>query len=268
MAPVIQADLAVTTALKQTPELETRAQAIAAALNCPYVPRNDRSALALLQTWSVTGLLVVSAGKLSYTSGKGDEFFFHPGLSGIRINRLSSGQPDQMIAAMSLQPGDRVLDCTLGLGTDAIVASYVAGTAGRVVGLENSPALAYLVKTGLSDYPAATPDLTAAMRRVQVVTGEHLDYLQELAPRSFDVVYFDPMFRHPKLRSTSINALRHLADPAPVKNLALQEAVRVASKRVVLKERRGSPEFGRLGFTEIHGGLYAPIKYGVINCYD
>ena len=265
---VNQADFVVTTALKRKPELESQAKDIAVELNRPYVPRNNRSAAAVLNACSVAGLLVVSTGKLSFVSAGGDVFFFHPGLAGMRINSLAKGENDWMIEAMALKPGDRVLDCTMGLGVDAIVAGYVAGSTGLVVGLESSMALAYLVKTGLCSYSAGDEILLNAMRRIQVAGGDHLDYLRGLAANSFDVVYFDPMFRHPRLRSASINSLRTLADPAPVTGLAVQLAVRVARKRVVLKEGRGSAEFGRLGFTKIMGGAYAPIKYGVIDCYE
>ena len=260
-------DYAVTTAHKQTPEMVVRALEIAAVLHCVYVERNERSLETLLNNRSLSGLVVVATDKISYVSDEGEEFFFHPGLSGLRINQLTSGHTDRMIEAMSLEAGDRVLDCTLGLGTDAVVAGHVAGTAGCVVGLECSPVLAYLVGTGLSAYTVKDKNLTEAMRRVQVMRVDHLDYLQNLAAGSFDVIYFDPMFRAPRMRSTAINSLRSLADPAPVTGRAVDLAVNAAGKRVVMKERRGSPEFARLGFSVISGGRYAPVKYGVIDCH-
>lgn len=257
----------VTTALKQTPEMERRAKEIAAELGCVYVERNDQPVKALLEIRSVSGLLVTHTGKLSYVSDGGDEFFFHPGLAGLRIEQINNGQTDRMIEAMALLPGDSVLDCTLGLGADAIVAAYVAGAAGLVVGLESSLPLAYLVKTGLSSYISKDQMLAESMRRVRATWADHLEYLSGLAAGSFDVVYFDPMFRRPRLQSPAINSLRILADPAPVTDLAIDLAVRIARKRVVLKERRGSSEFERLGFTGILGGRYAPIRYGVIDCH-
>ncbi|MCL2766787.1 MAG: class I SAM-dependent methyltransferase [Peptococcaceae bacterium] len=260
-------NFAVTTAQKQLPDMVSRAKDIASVLNCVYIERKERPIRVLINALSVSGLIVVSAGKLSFVSGGGEEFFFHPGLAGIRIHQLSNGQADWMIEAMSLLPGDSVLDCTLGLGTDAIVAGYMAGAAGRVVGLECSSALAFLVKVGLQTYISKDRNLTEAMKRVQVVQMDHLDYLRGLDADSFDVVYFDPMFRMPRMRSTAINALRILADPTPVDCRAVSLAVRVARKRVIMKERRDSPEFERLGFTAILGGRYAPIKYGVIDCY-
>lgn len=49
-----------------------------------------------------------------------------------------------MVEAMDLKPKMSVLDCTLGLGTDATVASYIVGENGKVVGLE-SATLIYLI---------------------------------------------------------------------------------------------------------------------------
>jgi hypothetical protein len=40
--------------------------------------------------------------------------------------------------------------------------------------------------------------------------------------------------------------------------------MRVARKKVVLKERNDSGEFDRLGFTHIQGSKNNPIAYGVI----
>jgi 16S rRNA G966 N2-methylase RsmD len=209
--------------------------------------------------------VLVTEEKISYV-GPGCEFFFHPGLAGLRIDRLSQGGVDRMVEAMSLEPGDRVLDCTLGLGTDAIVAAYSAGGTGEVVGLESSLLLACLVEEGLGNYKKAEPRLQEAMSRVKVVHTGHYEYMQGLSANSFDVVYFDPMFRQPLKQSPAINALRLLADPAPLEQKVMELAVNIARKRVVLKERRGSSEYSRLGFATIYGGRYAPVQYGVIDC--
>lgn len=256
---------AVTTSQRQTSDLAATAKSLAGELQTLYVERNERPLETLLTALELDGLIVVSAKGLSFVSGQG-EFFFHPGLAGLRINELRNGKADQMTEAMSVCPGDKVLDCTLGLGTDAIVAGYAVGSAGQVVGLENSPVIAYLVKAGLISYPIINEDLSAAMQRVQVVQSEHRAYLRALPPDSFDIVYFDPMFRCPRRRSPAINALRGLADPAPLERETIDLAVKIAKKRVVLKERRGSAEFGRLGFEKMHGGRYAPVVYGIIDC--
>jgi hypothetical protein len=255
---------AVTTSQSQTSDLVHYAKRIAYELDTPYVERNGRSLKAISAILGVEGMVVVSSRKVSYVSQEG-EFFFHPGLAGLRIKELKNGKTDQMIEAMSIGPGSSVLDCTLGLGADAVVASFVAGKDGRVVGLESSPVIAFLVKLGLKSYQEACGDVTAAMRRVEVVRADHREYLRTLPAGSFDVVYFDPMFRFPRRRSPAMNAIRALAAPDPLDRETIDLALKIAARRVVVKERRGSAEFRRLGFEKIYGGRYAPVVYGVIN---
>jgi len=258
---------AVTTSHNQSPGLGQQAREVAAQLECDYIDRGERPLAELFSRWSLDGVVVVAVNKLSYVGQEG-EFFFHPGLAGVRINRLNQGEADRMVEAMDLHPGDRVLDCTLGLGTDAIVAGHVVGPTGLVVGLEKSPVMAYLVKTGLSTYNGTDDSLNTAMERVQAVWGEHLDYLGRLGEKSFDVVYFDPMFRKPRLQSVALNPLRALAELDSIQVRAVELAMKVARKRVVLKERRGSAEFARLGFSSVLGGKYSPVGYGVIEGHD
>lgn len=169
-----------------------------------------------------------------------------------------------MIGAMSLRAGDSVLDCTMGLGTDAIVASYAAGAAGRVTGLESSAIIAELVKRGLSAYQDDDQDIKLAMRRINVINKNNKEYLASLEAGSYDIVYLDPMFRFPRLMSSAINTARMLANHDPVDCETVELAINVAARRVVMKERRGSAEFDRLGFKHIIGGRHAPVSYGVI----
>ena len=46
---------------------------------------------------------------------------------------------------------------------------------------------------------------------------------------------------------------------------ALVEALRVAKKRVVIKETKDSMEFKRLNISQIYGGKYSSVSYGVID---
>ncbi len=170
-----------------------------------------------------------------------------------------------MINAMSLQSGESVLDCTMGLGTDAIVASFISGVNGRVTGLESSVLISTLVRYGVSTYPETEEDVALSMRRIEVVNVDHKEYLASLSPCSYDVIYFDPMFRNPGYYSPAINAMRFLANPKPVDLQTIDLALRVAAKKVVMKERRGNTEFKRLGFRTVLGGKYAPVVYGVID---
>jgi hypothetical protein len=220
-----------------------------------------------MSSLGVFGILVVSSQRISFFTGS-SEFFFHPGLAKLRINEVKNGKTDQMIQALSLEAGDTLLDCTLGLGTDAIVASYVAGTRGRVTGLESSALIANIVGRGLKTYQFEEEDIAIAMQRIEVVHSNHKDYLAYLPSRSYDVVYFDPMFRLPRKKSPGMDAIRAIANPNPIDRETVTLALRACRRRVVIKERRWSKEFERLGFKEICGGRYAPVVYGVIERQD
>lgn len=257
--------LAVTTSRRQTTDLVYRARQIAKELAIPYIGRDGCSLETVAAVVGAEGMIVVSPQRVSCVTCAG-EFFFHPGLAMMRIKELNNGKTDQMIEAMSIGPGNTVLDCTMGLGTDAIVASYVTGAGGRVVGLESSAVIAFLVNRGLAAHPEPDPDIAAALRRVQVVQADHREYLRTLPPGSFDVVYFDPMFRLPRRKSPAINVMRTLADPDSLERETIHLALKVAVKRVVVKEGRDSrSELGRLGFKNIFGGRYAPVIYGVMD---
>jgi hypothetical protein len=233
-------------------------------LGYPLVPREKLSLPALIDKYQVAGVIVAAPDKVFYYTGE-EEFFFHPNMAAVRIKDIRSGKTDQMVKAMDLRPGDSVLDCTLGFGADAIVSAFVTGTSGTVLGLEVSPVIAALVRYGIKNYNFKSKLLSSTMRNITVINASHYEYLLQTAANSFDIVYFDPMFRQPKYKSSNMTPLRKLADLSPLNRDVLVEALRVARKRVVVKERRGSSEFARLGIDRIEGGKYAPVVYGVKN---
>ena len=193
-----------------------------------------------------------------------EEHFFHPGMAELRIKNIIDGNPDHMTVAMCLTQGMSVLDCTLGMGTDAIVASYIAGENGLVQALEASPVIAEITRQGLDCYDFADPKIKAAAKRVQIQCTDHLLFLQNLADKSYDIVYFDPMFRRPINKSSGIKTLRSFAEQAALTIKTIKAACRVARQRVVVKENKTGSELQRLGFTKIIGGKYSSICFGVI----
>ena len=56
---------------------------------------------------------------------------FHPSMGFVRLKRVLNGKPDPMLEASGMEEGDSVLDCTAGLGADALVFS---GKGGRTAG--------------------------------------------------------------------------------------------------------------------------------------
>ncbi|BEU88514.1 class I SAM-dependent methyltransferase [Selenomonas sp. TAMA-11512] len=253
----------VTTGYRRAAADVKRAKATAEELRIPYLERAHMSYEEIRKERGISHLLVAKKGGLRLITEAG-EMFFHPNMAYIRVKNLRKGLSDHMLEAMDLRQGDSVLDATMGLGADAIVASYAAGEAGCVVALETSPYIYAVVKDGLAHQTFDHLPLVDAMRRIQPRCTDALAYLREQPTSSVDVVYFDPMFRHPLKDSVQLEPLRMVANHEPVSETLLEEAKRVARRRVVLKENSRSREFERLKFTHFAGGKYSAIRYGYI----
>ncbi|MEF3302958.1 class I SAM-dependent methyltransferase [Paenibacillus sp. GYB003] len=254
----------VTTSYSPSGETVERGKRLAAELGVRYVPRGTSSVRRLGERYGESRFLLVAERELFYHGNDEAPLFFHPSLSFVRVKRLMNGERDALIDISGASAGDRVLDCTAGLGADAIVFSYAVGETGEVTAVESEPALYTIVREGLLAYETQLPEFNAAMRRVVMKRAHHLDVLRQLADKSVDIVYFDPMFRLPVEESSAIGPLRQLANHAPLAEEAIREAVRVARKSVVLKEGKESGEFERLGFT-MRSKSRTKIAYGVIH---
>ncbi len=254
----------VTTTRSANEQTVTRAALYAGQLQAAVVARNDLPLSKLQQQTEDACLLVVSADGMQLYCGDHAPLHFHPGTSVIRIKRLRSGEPENLIEACGAREGDTVIDCTAGMATDAILLAHAVGPAGRVTALESEPLLALIVREGLRTHVSGIRDVDDAMRRIQLIESEHGEYLRKLPAKSADIVYFDPMFRHPIEASSSISPLRRLANHQPLQRESVLEAVRVARKAVVMKEQRDSGEFARLGFERMLRSR-TKIAYGVID---
>ncbi|NLB17158.1 MAG: class I SAM-dependent methyltransferase [Syntrophomonadaceae bacterium] len=236
----------------------------AAEAGIRYSPRQDRSLALVMEDERVSWVVVWEReGPLLYRGG--ERFFYHPSMGKNRVSRLRRGESDPLVQAFDLGPGMEVLDCTLGLGADALVISYVVGSTGRVVGIESSSLVAAIVRWGIKKYAKGPVWLQQALDKIEVHAGNHFEVLQSQPSQSFDIVYFDPMFRNPITVSSGISPLRALANPEPLMIEAVQEAQRVARRRVVLKERYQSHEFHRLGFEQVQIGKKSEIAYGIMD---
>ncbi|MBQ3443661.1 MAG: class I SAM-dependent methyltransferase [Selenomonadaceae bacterium] len=251
----------VTTIRKPTLAVETLAKEISLRLGGNFVAREDFSFDELKTIHGAENVLLVKKSSLSVITAEG-ELFFHPNTAHLRIKNLRGGEGDRLIDALKISEGSKILDCTLGLGSDAIVESFVAG---KVVALEVNPLIAEVVSHGLKNFSDDSPHILQAMRRVEVINADCLEFLKTCADNSFDVVYFDPMFRHAVKKSSGINPIRPLADNRPLNKEIVAEACRVAKNRVVMKEHNGSSEFKRLGFEVVSGGKYSSVAFGVID---
>lgn len=252
---------AVTVGRSENSGLESQAKSWANQFGVKYLQRSSKGSLEFLcQQEQVEALLVATkTGPQIYTSA--GTFFFHPSMAVLRLQRLKNNENDHFAAALELKQGMKVLDCTMGLASDAAVASFLVGTNGKVCAVEASPLVHFVVSKGLQDYQAEDADLNDAMRRIETVCSDAAAYLQTLPVDCFDAIYFDPMFKRPVGGSSNMEPLRPVAFEQPLAIETVEAALRVAPL-VVIKER-GQKLLEALGCTEIQGGRYSRIKYGI-----
>ncbi len=244
--------LAATTPLRPSPAEEAEARAAAARHALVYAPRGRRSAAEALREAGADALLVLSP-RASTLLVDGEERRWSPGMGALRAKRARArlrggGDPttrDTFLEAAGIRDGDAVLDCTLGLAADALVAAVAVGPRGRVVGIEASAALAAWVAEGLR----RLGDEAAA--RIEVRAGEHAAILAALPDRSCDVGVVDPMFRHARAEPAGFDLVRRLADPRPLSPAALARARRVARRWVVVKDGAPGWDLARLGLVPL-----------------
>ena len=216
------------------------ARARAATWGIPWLERPRNSSLDPLFA-QAHALLVRGGDGWSLRDAFG-ELRFTPGMAQLRIKRLEAGfQEDMLVRLGELRAGDRVLDCTLGLGADALVAARIVGPTGKVVAVEKSLPLFALASEELRQPWAEI------FAPIDVRCGDSSELLPAMEADSFDVVLFDPMFGRPNKSSNAFGMLRRYADPAPLTEQMVADARRVARRWVVIKGSRYSKDFRKLG---------------------
>lgn len=258
-------NIAVTTTREPDESLNDKAKEISKDLNIPYIKRGNYSIEKTMLKDGVDYLLIVERDKI-VIKGEDSTLFWHPNLSEIKIKSIKSikaGNSNALIEATRLEEGNSILDCTLGLAGDSLIFSAVVGENGTVVGTEINKYIAYLSKFGLENY--SNNENLNCVNNIEVINESYKDYLLKQSDNSFDVVYFDPMFKEPNKKSTTINAFRDFTDHSGLTKEILVEALRVCKKRVVIKERRDFNDFEKLGIEKCYGGKKSgAIIYGVI----
>lgn len=252
----MRAPLAVTTSAKPNEQLVSQAQAAAREWGLPFFSRHTKQSITPWFDARAEALIVFGHDGVTLWDREGHHGF-HEGMAHLRRLRVAAGEPDTFVRVTELRKGDAVLDCTLGLGQDALVASLAVGTKGRVVGVEKSLPLYAIVSEGMKTY-----EFGPASCRVEVVHADTHEYLRALPSRSFDVVYFDPMFARPTKSQPGFDVLRRFADHAPLTAEALQEGRRVARRWVVVKGSRHSDDLRKLGLSPEPGSRYTEVVWG------
>ena len=154
------------------------AKEAADVLGYPIVERNKQS-IARIQKMYQADCLVAGKDRFElYRIGMDKPFFFHPNSAAFRLKRLLNGESDPLMETTQLQTGMTFLDCTLGLASDSIVASFVTGESGRVTGIEVDPDIAFITDRGLRKFPSNSVELTGAMMRINVVHSDAVAFLK------------------------------------------------------------------------------------------
>ncbi len=179
---------------------------------------------------------------------EGRDAAWHPGME--HVWRVS-WQDHPLVRAAGLQPGDRVLDLTLGLGHDArFVAAY---TGAPVLAVERVVPLFLLASEGLA----------AAGDAVDCVLADAWELLPTIADDSFDVVLVDPMFPPREGASHSFDLLRGLAADDTLDAARVAEARRVARRCVVAKQHIYDDLGARLGADVVHRRQHRSAAWAV-----
>jgi hypothetical protein len=245
----------VTVSSRVAPELVERARAKAKAWRLPYFERPRNTGLHKHLGTDASAFLVLGADGWKLTD-EGGALGFSPNLAMLRLKRFDKGERDDtMLRFAELREGDAVLDCTLGLGADALVAARAVGRNGRVLGLEKSLPLWCVMSEGLREW--TWPGSAA----IETAHGDFAEFLARAEPKSFDVVLFDPMFERETKSSPSFDLLRRYASDDALSEESLARARSVARRWVLVKAARYSPALKRLGLRPEQASRSAPTVW-------
>jgi hypothetical protein len=184
----------------------------------------------------------------------------------LRIQHIRQGKPDHLLEALGAAGPVRLLDCTCGFGADSIVASFGLPQGSVVHAMEVSPLLAAVTSWGFSDFVHAHHDVTAALRRIQLRTGDYMAYLRNETAPVYDVLYFDPMFDHPVASSCHFQPVRAIMDHHALTLKTIEYAMKKTRRRVVIKGRSFRELVQAFPESKLYGGRYSRIGYAVLEC--
>ena len=219
-------------------------------------PRADRAIPELVEAAEGAPILILSKAQADLVH-RGRVFRASFGMGFLRLVRARRGEVDPLVRGAALRAGEVVLDATLGLAADALIAAHA--TRAQVMGLEASPVLAAFVSAGLRRI--LVPGRAAA-ELIDVRCADHRQALREMPDGSVDVVLFDPMFRSAGESGALFELVRTLAEHAPLATETLREAQRVARRGVLVKDAPPGNELARLGLRPLPSRRSPRIVFG------
>ena len=253
----------VTTSLKGEVSLKDEAKAWADEVGAHFVPRQGRGEEELHNLYED---LIIYTNMGPEIRTEGGRHHFHPSMAELRIRQIDSGKGDRFLDALAATRPVEFLDCTCGLGSDALVASYGLPRGSRVDAVEASPLLARVTAWGFSRYVHERRAVTEALRHIHLTYNTYESVLTSIKDKSYDIIYFDPMFTRPVQESSNFTPLRDVVCHVPLTTDMIDLALCKAGKRVVIKGRDFSELSGKYDNLKVGGGRYSRISYAVLEC--
>ncbi|MEN8134466.1 MAG: class I SAM-dependent methyltransferase [Thermodesulfobacteriota bacterium] len=223
----------------ETPEQRQKAVVLAKQLQIPLTePDTTNHSLLLMVTRDRLELRQIGPKApgpvwIDFTSGKTDY-----------RRRRGGGRKQTLVRAIGIKGENlpSILDGTAGLGQDSFI---LACQGCRVEMMERNPVIAALLADGLGR-AADDPEIGTIVReRMSLRRGDSLLEMAKAQPhRRPEVVYLDPMYPHRSksaLVKKEMRILRSLVGDDEDSDLLLTGALKVASKRVVVKRPAYAP---------------------------
>jgi 16S rRNA (guanine1516-N2)-methyltransferase len=157
--------------------------------------------------------------------------------------RLHGGGIHQPLArAVGLKPGYRptIVDCTAGLGVDSFILASLGST---VTMIERSPIIGALLADGLQR-AASHPTTADIMERIELRIGNSCGIITTL-PEPPATIYLDPMYPHRRnsaLNKQEMRIIRAVVGDDQDSAILLEQALKIAANRVVVKRPKDAPE--------------------------
>lgn len=253
----------VTTAQKASLQEQEKARLAADLLGIPYVNRRRDSLSKIKAAHNEADILIMSQDGPTLYTGEKVMHKFHLSMAQLRIIAYDRGDVEHLLVAIGDEPVESFLDCTSGLCSDSLMVSYGHPEIQRFIALEGNPLLAYISNYGCRHFVHESQSVTNALRRIQLCAMRYEQFLKNAKDKTFDIVYFDPMFEVPVKESPQFLALRGHIVESSLTQAMLEEAKRVARRKVIVKERPFATIFKEWPPTYIQGGQYSKVAYGV-----
>lgn len=133
--------------------------------------------------------------------------------------------------------------------------------------MEATEPLAAVTSWGFTHFTHRRDDVTKALRKVRLTWGNYTDYLSNEKSRTYDILYFDPMFTHPVMTSCQFAPIRSQMDHEPLTADSIQKALEKA-RRVIVKGRSFAELNRQFPQARILGGRYSRVKFAVLEGAD